>query len=213
MSAVAGGELVVVGEGSVGVVPDRAVLQAAVNVMAPTAGEAVTDLGTRTAAVTAALASHGAGGDRVRTVGMTVQDFFDQAERKVTARVASTQLEVTVVDLDGFGELVTAAVAAAGDSFQVRAVQLTVADDRAARDEARRRAVADAAHQAAQLAAAAGVVLGPITAVTAGPAWAPPGRRRMSAAVALAAAGPPPVALEPGSLTVTERVTVTYQLV
>ena len=98
----------------------------------------------------------------MRTVNLAVRDFFDQGAQKVTARIASYYLTVTVRTLGNVGRVVEAVAGAVGDGLQIQSLQLVVRDLVPLQREARRLAVHDARQRAGQLAEAAGIRLGKI---------------------------------------------------
>ncbi len=204
--------VVVVGEGVARGVPDQCVLQVGLNVMAQSPAEAVTRVGVVAAQVRDALGEQGVGPADVRTTHLGVQDFFDQAKKQVTARVGSYHLEIIVHDLGQVGDLLASMVAVAADSFQIRTLQLAVGDPEPLRREARRQAVEDARRRAAQLADDAEIRLGRIISIEQdyspmpGRAWGFAGRASGPAAVV------PSIPIEPGNLSVFERVTLTYEV-
>jgi uncharacterized protein YggE len=154
--------LVVVGTGSARGTPDQCVLNLSFNGMGTTPAETLNLCsGAAEAAIEAAVAQGVARGD-VRTVGLSVQDYFDQAERKVTARIGSYQLEVVVRSLDDVGRVLGVLSEAAGDAFQVRSLQLGMKDVVPMQKAARREAVLDARAKAHDLAETAGLQLGEI---------------------------------------------------
>ncbi len=207
--------MLVVGEATSTGAPDRCVVHAGLNVMAATAGEAVTQVSEVVTRALTVLRDEGTDASDMRTTNLTVQDFFDQREQRATARIASYQLEVTVRRPDDVGRILGSLTEAVGESFQIRGLQLTLGDPEPLRRTARRLAVEDAQTKAAELAEAAGVHLGAILSIeetTAPQAGAGFGHAFGSMA---SAAGPmvvPPVPLEPGMLSVTSRVALTYAL-
>ncbi len=96
-----------VGEGRVAATPDRWILVAAVNAMADSASEALTRVSQLVTSATAALSEAGIGQSLLRTQNLFVHDFFDQTERRVTARVASYELEVTTGSVDELSSAVS----------------------------------------------------------------------------------------------------------
>ncbi len=205
--------LIVVGEGSATGTPDQCVLHAALNVVADTAAEAIGRLATLATQVLDSLRQHGLEEADVRTTNLRVQDFFDQAQQRVTARFGSYQIEVVIQDLEAIGELVALLSAVASESFQLQALQLRIAEPEPLRRQARIRAMDDARSKAQQLAEAAGVRLGRIVSIQQG---ADPGPLRQLVPTATAARmGPgamPTVPVEPGSLSIAERLTLTYEI-
>ena len=201
-------QLTVVGEGTATGVPDRCIIHAALNVMAETVADAVSRVGVLASQASASLKSAGLDPADLRTTNLNVQDFFDQGKQKVTARVASYQLEITIRQLDKLGEHLAGLVSVAGDSLQIRGLQLAIGDPEPLKREARLQAMNDARNKATQLAESAGGKLGQIVSIDEGsPQTGIPYR-----AFALSAAAIPNVQIEPGSLTVTCRVTVAYEL-
>jgi len=131
----------------------------------------------------------------------------------VTARVASYQLEITVRQLDKLGEHIADLVSVAGDSLQISTLQLTIADPEPLKRDARLQAMTDARDKATQLAAFAGGRLGRIVLINEGsPGAGTPYRGFARASAASSAPVIPHLQIEPGSLTVSCRVDVTYEL-
>jgi hypothetical protein len=183
--------------------------------MAGTAGEAVTQVSEVVTQALAALRDEGTAASDMRTTNLTVQDFFDQREQRVTARIASYQLEVTVRRPDDVGRILGSLTEAVGDSFQIRGLQLTLGNPEPLRRTARRLAVEDARTKAAELAEAAGVHLGAILSIEERTAPRPGTGFGQAFGSTAGAAGPmvvPPVPVEPGMLSVTSWVALTYAL-
>lgn len=194
--------------------PEHCVLYADLNVMASSPSEALSQVSVLAKRVLDALAESGLQAKDVRTTHLAVQDFFDHQKQVVTARVGSYQLEVTIKELDRIGPVIAVMTDAAGDSFQIRSFQLTVRDAGRLREQARTSAVEDARAKAAQIARDAELTLGPIQSIEELTAVG-----QISHSQAFAAASMPvgrniipTVPVEPGTLSVTERVRVTYQL-
>lgn len=204
-------QLSVVGEGTVDGVPDRCIVYAAINVMADTVPDAVSRVGLLSSQVSESLRTTGLAPADVRTTGLSVQDFFDQGKQRVTARVASYQLEVTIGQLTKLDEHIAGLLSVAGDALQIRALHLTIADQEPLKREARVAAMKDARKRATELAEAAGGRLGRTLSIDERSlATDPPYRgfaTRTSASVATH------LQIEPGSLTVSCRVAVTYELI
>jgi uncharacterized protein YggE len=203
--------LVVVGTGTATGTPDQCVLHIALNGMGATPSEALEICSTAAAGAIEALVEMGVGRDDVRTVNLSLQDFFDQAQQKVTARIGSHQIEVTVRDLGQVGRVIAALSDATGDALQIRSMQLGVQDAEPMQREARRDAVRGAQEKAIQLSEAAGVRLGAIASVEDGEAGAiaNPSARAMSLSSGNMGASMP---VEPGQVSVLSKVTITYAL-
>jgi uncharacterized protein YggE len=77
----------------------------------------------------------------------------------------SNHVTATLHDIGAAGALIDQAAAAAGDAIRVQTIDFSIADESAARAEARADAVRRALAQARQLADAAGVGLGPVRSI------------------------------------------------
>ena len=119
------------------------------------------------------------------------------------------QLESIVRQLYKLGEQLAGLVSVSGVSLQIRGLQLTISDPEPLKREARRHAMNDARNKATQLAESAGGNLGRIVSIDEGSS--PTGIPYWGFATR-AAATIPQVQVEPGSLTVTCRVAVAYEL-
>jgi len=201
--------LSVVGEGTVGGVPDGCIVHAALNVMADTVADAVSRVGILSSQVSESLKTAGLAPRDLRTTGLSVQDFFDQGKKTVTARVASYQLEITIRQLTELDDHIAGLVSVAGDSLQIRALQLTIADAVPLKREARVAAMKDARRRATELAEAASGRVGRTLSIEEGSSGTDPPYRgfatRASGSVATH------LQVEPGNLTVSCRVAVTYE--
>lgn len=195
--------------GSVTAVPDMARLQLEVSAEALTAQAALADVATRLTAVFAALDAAGiAAADRqTSSIALDPQHEHDERGRPLRLRgyAARQALNVTLRDLDGLGTLLDTLTAAGLDGFGSFAFD--VADRDALLDEARRRAVAEAARTANLLAEAAGQRLGAPLEITLQGGSAP---RPAPMRAAMADAGGMPVA--EGVLEISATVTVRYSL-
>lgn len=207
--------IAVIGSGTVEGTPDRCTLHAALNVMADSAAGAVSGCSEVVSKALAALQDGGVGPSDVRTTNLSVQDFFEQDQQRVTARVATYRLEVIIRRLDDVGKVLADLTAAAGDSFQVRSLNLSVGDTEPLMSEARRLAVHDAQRKAAELAEAAGVELGSILSLRDVAVHRPDlmsGARRTPGAGSVASAASPPLPVEPGTVMFISSVVLVYAI-
>ena len=207
-------QLQVVGEGSESAAPDRWVLVAAINAMAESAADALGSVTQMLSSATRVLQENGVSNTSLRTQNLLLHDWFDQAQQRVTARVASYELEITVDTLEGIQSAIAALTAEIGDNLQIRGLRPTISDDEPLYQQAQEQAVSRAMAKAQSLAASAGVRLGPIQSMeeqrTVG---AQLHGRSMSAF--RASAGQvvvPPVPIDPGTLSVKAFVTIVYQV-
>jgi len=184
----------------------------AVNVAADTSAEALDRLARLADQVIAVAHAQGVEPSDIQTVGVSLQDFYDQEKKKVTARVATYSLSVTAPSLTSVGPLLAELAPVAGDALQVRGLHLTIDDPAPLLERARRAAVADALERARQLAEAAGVRTGAILSIEEeadhGSAGLP---RRLRASSAFTAAASP-VPVEGGTATVAVQVQIRLAL-
>jgi uncharacterized protein len=205
-------QLRVVGEGKTSVEPDRWVLVAAINAMADSAAAALTEVSQMVTSASTALRDNGMDNSSLQTQNLLLHDYFDQTERRVTARVGSYELEVTTTSVEELGSTVSTLGAALGDNLQIRGIRATVSDPEPLYDAAQAQAVSSARAKAQKLAASSGVTLGPILSIeeqrmvgaqvhpTANTAF-----RAVSGQVAV-----PPMPIEPGVLAIRAFVTIIY---
>ena len=153
------------GESSVTAAPDRWILVAAINAMAELAAEALTKVNQLVTSAKAALGAVGVEESSLRTQNLLLHDFFDQAQQRVTARVASYELEVTTTSVDILGSAVSSMTSAVGENLQIRGIRATVADPEPLYEEAQLQAVSSARAKAQTLASASGVTLGSIQSI------------------------------------------------
>lgn len=205
-------QLRVVGEGNVNAAPDRWTLVAAINAMAESAAEALTKVSQLVKAATDALKDTGMDESSLRTQNLLLHDYFDQTQERVTARVASYELEATTTSVDKLSSVVSLLSVALGDNLQIRGIRPTVSDPEPLYQEAQTQAVSSARSKAEKLATSSGVTLGPILSIEEqrmlGAQMHPTSNtafRAMSGQVAI-----PPIPIEPGVLSVRAFVTIVY---
>jgi uncharacterized protein YggE len=206
--------LSVSGSGEAFLAPDIAYIYIGVHTEAPTAAEAVTDNNSQTEALIQALRDFGIGANDIRTTNFSIwpMDRYDpttgQPSGEKTYAVDNT-VYVTVRDLATLGDLLDTAVQAGANT--VNSVQFDVEEKDAALQEARADAVVEAREQAEALAQAAGLTLGEIRSISFSEVPVYPlfdGKGGGGAAAEAAAAVP----IQPGQLTFTVSVNVTYEL-
>jgi uncharacterized protein YggE len=140
----------------------------------------------------------------IRTSQLTVHPTTAPESGRITGYEVSNQVTATLHDIAAAGALIDQAAAAAGDAIRVQSIQFSVADESAARAEARADAVRRALAQARQLADAAGVGLGPVRSIVELAGEQPPVPYMADAARAQAA-----VPIQPG----TQELAVTVEVV
>ena len=170
--------MAVVGVGGVEVKPDTLVVGLGVESTAPTAPEALEAMTTSANRMIDAIREAGVEPEDVQTVSLSVREARPQpgisppttiegiAPEDVSIQgspagfVGEQRLRVRILDLERGGQVIEAAVAAAGPDARVFNMSLDVEDPDAAIGEARGKAMEDALARADQLAQSAGVELG-----------------------------------------------------
>jgi uncharacterized protein YggE len=184
-----------------------------VDIIAQTLDEAQDQATAQATAVIEALAAAGIAREDIQTEYYSVNILRDYSENAdptlITGFEIINQLRVTVRDTDQLGELLDAAVSAGANS--IYGVTFYVEDQTAAASEARVEAVANAREKAEELAAAAGMSLGPVVAISEGvsPMISPVYPMARGGGMAAAESAVP---VEPGSTTVAVDVTMTFEL-
>lgn len=200
--------LTVSGTGQISAVPDMATVTLGVSRAAPAAAEALEAMSADAEAVLARLAAAGIAPRDIQTTGLTVAPRWQPGSPGRPAQVdgyeASTRVTVQIRDLDALGQVLAAVAAAGANLFQ--GLDFGLADPAPARNEARRRAVADARARAALYAEALGLPLGPLLALDEGGGGSAPAPR---AAYAMASDAVPVAA---GEITLSATVTLVYAL-
>ena len=206
--------LSVSGSGEALLAPDIAYVYVGVHTEAGSAAEAVADNTTQTEALIQAIRDFGVEANDIRTTNFSIypMDRFDPATglpsgEKVYA--ADNTVYVTVRNLETLGDLLDTAVQAGANN--INSVQFDVAEKDEALKQARAEAVKDAESQAQSLAQAAGLSLGEIQSISFSDVQPYPifdGKGGGGAVAAEAAAVP----IQPGQLTFTVSVNVTYSL-
>ncbi|HSL27658.1 MAG TPA: SIMPL domain-containing protein [Anaerolineales bacterium] len=205
--------LSVSGSGEAFLAPDIAYIYVGVHTEAATAAEAVADNNTQTQELIQALIDFGIAAEDIRTTNFSIwpMDQFDPVTGRPTGEktyAVDNTVYVTVRELDGLGDLLDAAVTAGANT--VNSIQFDVADKDDALQQARAEAVEDAREQAQAIAQAAGLSLGEIQSISFIDPQPYPifdGRGGGGGAAAEAA-----VPIQPGQLTFTVTVNVTYVL-
>jgi uncharacterized protein YggE len=188
--------------------PDQCRIHISLNHLAETAADALT--------VTAELATKAIAifGDTeqcdVRTAGLSVQDFFDQAQQKVTAHVGSYQLEVIVMPIEAAGVVLSSLSSAVGDALQIRGINLTIDDPEPLRRQSRRLAIQDAKAKASEIAEEMGVELGDVLSIQDQQAAGPISYVQATARAAMPMSGNVPI--EGGNVSASSVVTLIYAI-
>jgi len=204
----------VTGAGTANLVPDIAYIYVGVHTEEKSAAEAVDGNNAQTEKMITALKEFGIAAKDIRTTNFSIwpQERYDQFTGTPTGEktyVVDNTVYVTVRDLDKLGELLDTVIAAGANT--VNSIQFDVADKSEALKTARAEAVKDAEEQAKELTDAAGVKLGDILSIgfyENSPYPVFDGKGGGGGAVAEAASVP----IQPGQLTFTVNVNVTYEI-
>jgi uncharacterized protein len=201
------------GAGTAYLVPDIAYIFVGVHTEKPSASDAVEENNTQTQAMIEALRDFGIDARDIRTTSFSIwpMEKYDPLTGTPTGQkvyVVDNTVYVTVRDLDKLGELLDTVIAAGANT--VNSVQFDVADKDEALKDARAEAVKDAKAKAEELAGAAGVDVGEVLTINFHDSVAYPmyeGKGGGGGAAVEAA-----VPIQPGQLTFTVTVNVTYEL-
>lgn len=205
--------LSVSGSGTAYLAPDIAYLYLGVHTEKLTAAEAVAENNTQTEKVIQALKDFGIDAKDIRTTNFSIwpQDKYDPQTNMPSGEktyMVDNTVYVTVRDMNKLGDLLDTIVAAGANT--VNSIQFDVADKDAALKDARAEAMKDANAKAQELADAAGVQLGALQTVSFIDNQPIPffdGKGGGGAAAEAAA-----VPIQPGQLTFTVIVNVTYEI-
>ena len=207
--------LSVSGSGQAFLAPDIAYIYIGVHTEKLTAAEAVAENTTQTQTVIDAIKDFGIDAKDVRTTNFSIwpMDKFDPLTGTPTGEktyAVDNTVYVTVRDLDKLGDLLDTVVQAGANT--VNSVQFDVADKAEALKTARAEAVKDGKAQAEALAEAAGLSLGEIQSIGFFDSQPYPifdGKGGGGGNVASEAAAVP---IQPGQLTFTVSVNITYTI-
>ncbi len=202
----------VTGIGQVNLTPDIAYIYLGVHTEMATASEAVAENNNQTEKVIAALKKMGVDAKDIRTTNFSIwpsQNYGPDGMPLDMKYVVDNTVFVTVRDLAKLGDLLDSVITAGANT--VNSIQFDIADKTAAAKEARDLAVKSAKEQAEELANTAGVTLGEITTISfydssPYPVYDMYGKGGGGGAEVSA------VPIQPGQLTITASVSVTYEI-
>ncbi len=201
------------GAGQVFLSPDIAYIYIGVHTEEDTAAEAVAANNDETQQVIEALKKAGVDAKDIRTTNFSIwpnQQYSSDGQPTSVKYVVDNSVYVTVRKLADLGDLLDSAVEAGANS--INSIQFDVADKTEALKNAREEAVKNAQAQAQELADAAGVKLGEIQTIgfydTAPVPYLDTYGKGGGGAVAEAAAVP----IQPGQLSLTVTVSMSYEI-
>jgi uncharacterized protein YggE len=202
------------GTGQAFLEPDIAYIYIGVHTEAETPAEAVEANNSQTQQVIDALIEAGVDAKDIRTTNFSIwpnQQYSPDGQPTGTRYAVDNSVFVTVRALGGLGDLLDSAIGAGANS--INSIQFDVENKDAALKTAREEAVKDAQRQAQELAAAAGMSLGDVQTISFYDSAPIPymeafGKGGGGGAVAADAAVP----IQPGQLTVSATVSISYEI-
>ena len=204
----------VTGQGEVDATPDQAIVSFAIETTAPKAGDAVTENAKRADAVVKALQGQVGKDDRVATTRYSVEPRYEPGRRgegeqpRIIGYVARNEVQVETKAVNAVGTLIDTAIGAGAN--RVGNLQFTLANKAEQQRAALQKAAADARGQAESVAGGLGVKLRQIVAATTASAPIVPVRRYDYGMMAAEARAPTPI--EPGTVTVSASLMVTWEI-
>lgn len=199
--------LTVQGQGQVAQAPDIAVLTGGVIATAGTAADAMAQMSGQMADVLTLVRDTGVAARDVQTSALSLYPRYAErrgdSEPQITGFEARSDLTITVRDLDQLGALLDQMVGQGANTLN--GLSFALSDPKAAQQDARRAAVADARARAEVLAEAAGVALGPLLSLTEGGTSGP--RPMMAARMMEDAAS-----IAEGEVSLSATVTMVYRI-
>jgi uncharacterized protein YggE len=197
-------------DGTASGTPDTAIVQLGVQTQAAKANDALDLANENAQQLLDALKVGGVEKKDVTTTNVSLYPQYSNDGKTITGYQASNTVMVKIRDVSKTGAIMDAAAGVVGDEITLQGVSFVIDDTGALRDAARQDAVAKAKAQADQLAAAAGLKVGKVLALTEGSAASPPMPYPAAGGAARDAAASVPI--EPGQQQLDVSVTVVYEL-
>jgi uncharacterized protein YggE len=195
--------------------PDLVIVAVAVETTAPKAADAVSENATRSAKVAAAVKTFLKKEDKLTTTRYSLEPRYEQAkpgqpgEPRIIGYVAHNEVQVETHEIDSAGALIDSAIGAGAN--RVSSLQFTLSNRNAQLRSALEKAGAEAQAQAESIATALGVKLQRV--VSASTSTAPIVQPRLFEGRAMSAmAASPPTPVEPGTVSVSASLQVTYEI-
>lgn len=203
--------ITVSGTGEASAPPDMAILELGIEVASTSVADARERAARAANSLIQATKANGVQDRDIQTRSVSVSPQYDYSRPgtpTIIGYLVQNTLVVRVRDLDRLATIVDAALDAAGDAARLQGLQFTFSDPEELQKTARQRAIEDARTRAEAYAAAAGVRLGTVVAITETTSGGPvplgiPAGGRI---------GADSTPIETGESTVTVTVTVRYQI-
>ncbi|WP_192498115.1 SIMPL domain-containing protein [Tepidiforma bonchosmolovskayae] len=161
--------ITVTGTGEAAAPPDMATLDLGIEVAASSVADARERAAQAAARLIASVKANGVADRDIQTRAIAVQPQYDYSRPGapvITGYAVQNVLTVRVRDLDRLGRVIDDALAAAGDAARLNSLQLGFSKQDDLLETARKNAVTDARRRAETFAAAAGVRVGDVLAIT-----------------------------------------------
>ncbi len=207
--------IMVTGQGEVTAAPDQVIVAVSVETTAPKAADAVSENAARSAKVAAALKALIKEGDTLTTTRYSLDPRYEQSkpgqpsEPRIVGYVAHNEVQVETHQIDRAGTLIDSAIAAGAN--RVSSLQFTLSNRNAQLRNALEKAGAEAQAQAESVAKALGVKLKNVVSATT--STAPIIQPRLFEGRAMAGmAANVPTSIEPGTVSVSANLQVTYEI-
>ena len=207
--------IMVTGQGEVTSAPDLVIVAVSVETTAPKAADAVSENASRSAKVAVALKTLVKKDDTLTTTRYSLDPRYEQpkpgqsAEPRIIGYVAHNEVQVETHQIDSVGALIDGAIAAGAN--RISSLQFTLSNRNAQLRNALEKAGAEAQAQAESVAKALGVKLKNVVSATS--STAPIVQPRLFEGRAMAAmAASPPTPIEPGTVSVSANLQVTYEI-
>jgi hypothetical protein len=197
--------------GEVELRPDTAQVLLGVQVLRPTAAEALDAANTKATVLIDALTASGVAEEDLQTSSVWMYPQYSDDGREITGYSAGNQLSVVLRDLETAGETIDAVAGFVGEEVTIGGISFYVDDPTAGQTEARAAAMVDAERRAQEYADAAGVELGEILSISE-VAASTPSPLYLEGAADAAGAESSRVPLQTGTQTYTLNVTVVYAM-
>jgi uncharacterized protein len=203
------------GEGKVTAVPDVAVLSVGVQAQALTVADAQSQASGAMDKVMTALKKGGVAAKDIQTRSFNIQKMtkWDNVKQEsiVTGYQVNNMVTAKIRDINEAGTVIDAVSAAGGDLTRIDSISFTIDKPANYQEQARQKAVADAASKAKQLADAAGVKLGKPVYITEN-SYVPSTVYRDAAIKSESTSGATSTPVNAGELEVTANVQISYQI-
>ena len=200
------------GTGEVAVVPDVAILTLGVEAQEATVNAAQSEAAAAMNAVVDALKTNGVADKDIQTQWysiLPVTRWDDKTNEQITTGYSVTNtVTAKIRDISKAGTIIDAVSAAGGNLTRMSGITFTVNDPTAYYNQAREKAMQDAAAKAQQLATLAGVTLGKAFYISESGSYIPQPIRLFDSAVAASTSTP----ISPGELDITLTVQVGYAI-